>query len=137
MLGYFFVAFFLSSGSRLVTGLYRLFAISCVVIFFFLNFDVIFRPIVAYNLNDIISTMTYSPYVKEVFEEVLNFLQLSSTTSSIFSNSMFLNLFIFYTLLILFIFFFGNIDRFLVSKSDELEFSILIFFIIIAASLLF
>lgn len=52
-------------------------------------------------------------------------------------NPLYFNLFFFYAILIIFLFFFGVIDRFFIANSGEMEFSVLICFIVVGSLLLF
>jgi NADH-quinone oxidoreductase subunit N len=62
---------------------------------------------------------------------------LSQGVEIIQSNSLFSNLFFFYSVIIVFLFFYGIIDNFYIKHSSDVEFSFLVFFILLGGLSLF
>jgi NADH:ubiquinone oxidoreductase subunit 2 (subunit N) len=53
------------------------------------------------------------------------------------NNSLFMNLFVIYAFFMVFVFFFGIIDRFFIANNTDIEYALLVFFVLLASLFVF
>ncbi len=145
-----FLGVFFPKNASFIKLIHKLSAIYIFFSFFIYNFSIVLRPTIADSFVIEKSVETFQRFIEnaginvnENNTENLNFFfdnvntNFNDLLQTIQNNSLFMNLFVIYAFFMVFIFFFGIVDRFFIVNNTDIEYSLLVFFILLGSLFVF
>jgi len=145
-----FLGVFFPKNASFIKIIHKLSAIYIFFSFFIYNFSIVLRPNMADTFVVEKSVEVFQSFidktginVSENKIENMNFFfvegnhNFSDMLQMIQNNSLFMNLFVIYAFFMVFVFFFGIIDSFFIANNTDIEYALLVFFVLLASLFVF